>query len=91
MGMIRLRMRTSSSCPHTSPRDWNFDMVILINLDETYTTDELDLKLLYVAMTRTLHHLSLFGRRGTFLLDEITRFGYVKHSPSGDPSAQSSR
>lgn len=37
-----------------------FDAVIIVQYEETYTEDELDLKLLYVAMTRALHRVSLF-------------------------------
>ncbi|SJZ84021.1 ATP-binding domain-containing protein [Selenihalanaerobacter shriftii] len=33
-----------------------FDVVFIVNLDEKYEESEMDLKLLYVAMTRT-HHL----------------------------------
>ncbi|PTX61765.1 UvrD-like helicase family protein [Melghirimyces profundicolus] len=47
-----------------------FDQVILVNLEEPYTEDELDLKLLYVAMTRPLHRLALFAREGMFPLLE---------------------
>lgn len=36
-----------------------FDIVLIVNLDETYTRDELDVKLLYIAMTRALHRLYL--------------------------------
>lgn len=36
-----------------------FDVVFIVNLDETYTQDELDVKLLYIAMTRALHRLYL--------------------------------
>jgi DNA helicase II / ATP-dependent DNA helicase PcrA len=37
-----------------------FDAVIIINIQDTYTTDELDLKLLYVAMTRALHRMYIY-------------------------------
>ncbi len=49
-----------------------FDAVIIINLDEAYTKDELDLKLLYVAMTRALHRMSIYYKDTTIqVLDEI--------------------
>jgi DNA helicase-2/ATP-dependent DNA helicase PcrA len=36
-----------------------FDAVIIFTLDEVYRQDELDIKLLYVAMTRPLHRLAV--------------------------------
>lgn len=36
-----------------------FDVVFIVNLDETYAKEELDVKLLYIAMTRALHRLYL--------------------------------
>jgi len=36
-----------------------FDAVIILNLDESYEETELDLKLLYVAMTRALHRVTI--------------------------------
>ncbi|KEO81905.1 RNA polymerase recycling motor HelD [Tumebacillus flagellatus] len=49
-----------------------FDAVFIVNLQEAYTADELDVKLLYVAMTRPLHRMAVYsmeGKRG--LLDLI--------------------
>ena len=49
-----------------------FDAVLLMNFDEVYTDNEIDIKLLYVAMTRPLHHLSMIGRKkDSFLLNKL--------------------
>ncbi|WP_235864149.1 RNA polymerase recycling motor HelD [Sutcliffiella halmapala] len=49
-----------------------FDVVLLCALDEVYTVTEIDVKLLYVAMTRPLHHLSFYGKkRSVFLLEHV--------------------
>ena len=39
-----------------------FDAVIIFTLDEIYSLEEIELKLLYVAMTRPMHRLYLFSR-----------------------------
>jgi len=41
-----------------------FDAVIIINIDDIYNEDELDLKLLYVAMTRAQHKLFVYYKEG---------------------------
>jgi len=47
-----------------------FDCVFLIGLNDEYEQKELDMKLLYVAMSRPLHRLSFWGDSpSTFLLD----------------------
>lgn len=49
-----------------------FDAVLLCTLDEVFTETEIDVKLLYVAMTRPLHHLSFYGNdAGDFLLGHV--------------------
>jgi DNA helicase-2/ATP-dependent DNA helicase PcrA len=49
-----------------------FDAVIIINIDDTYTEDELDLKLLYVAMTRALHKMCIYYKASTIpIFDKI--------------------
>nr|WP_223703096.1 RNA polymerase recycling motor HelD [Sutcliffiella deserti] len=49
-----------------------FDAVLICALDEVFTESEIDVKLLYVAMTRPLHHLSFYGKeRSTFLLEHV--------------------
>lgn len=42
-----------------------FDAVIIVNLDDAYEENELDIKLLYVAMTRALHKMDVFYKKGT--------------------------
>ncbi|WP_404450349.1 UvrD-helicase domain-containing protein [Sutcliffiella horikoshii] len=50
-----------------------FDCVLLCTLDEVFTQTEIDVKLLYVAMTRPLHHLSFYGNdAGDFLLEHVS-------------------
>ncbi|WMJ75972.1 MULTISPECIES: RNA polymerase recycling motor HelD [unclassified Sedimentibacter] len=41
-----------------------FDAVIIVNVDDEYSEDELDLKLLYVAMTRAQHKLYVYFKEG---------------------------
>ncbi|MEL7649136.1 MAG: RNA polymerase recycling motor HelD [Sedimentibacter sp.] len=41
-----------------------FDAVIIINIEDEYDEEELDLKLLYVAMTRAQHRLYVFFKEG---------------------------
>ncbi|MBL0385690.1 AAA family ATPase [Tumebacillus sp. ITR2] len=49
-----------------------FDAVFIVNLQEEYTAEELDVKLLYVAMTRPLHRMAVYSMEGkTGLLDMI--------------------
>ncbi|MEH7009591.1 RNA polymerase recycling motor HelD [Neobacillus niacini] len=38
-----------------------FDAVLILTLEEAYSDEELDIKLLYVAMTRPMHRLYLYG------------------------------
>ncbi|KAB2329977.1 AAA family ATPase [Cytobacillus depressus] len=47
-----------------------FDAVIIISLEESFSPDsELDIKLLYVAMTRPLHRLYFYGEKdGDFII-----------------------
>jgi DNA helicase-2/ATP-dependent DNA helicase PcrA len=41
-----------------------FDAVFIVAIDDQFTHDELDIKLLYVAMTRPLHQLYIYSKRG---------------------------
>jgi DNA helicase-2/ATP-dependent DNA helicase PcrA len=41
-----------------------FDVVIIANHRERYLKNDLDIKLLYVAITRTLHRLLIFAEEG---------------------------
>jgi DNA helicase II / ATP-dependent DNA helicase PcrA len=45
-----------------------FDAVLIVCLEETYSTEEIDIKLLYVAMTRPMHRLYLYGSKPSNLL-----------------------
>ena len=49
-----------------------FDAVVIITLTESYTKHPLDVKLLYVAMTRSLHHLDVFYMKDTMPLFQQT-------------------
>ncbi|MBO8172475.1 MAG: AAA family ATPase [Bacillaceae bacterium] len=50
-----------------------FDAVFVVNIDDVYTDDELDVKLLYVAMTRPLHRLFIYYRENRIpLLNRIS-------------------
>lgn len=51
-----------------------FDVVFIVNIEETYIADELDIKLLYVAMTRTLHRLFIYHKE-----DKIPVLKDIKH------------
>ena len=51
-----------------------FDVVLIINIKDRYMTDDIDTKLLYVAMTRSLHKLYVGYTNGTIpLLDKADR------------------
>jgi len=54
-----------------------FDAVVIINIDDVYNEDELDLKLLYVAMTRAQHKLYVYYKEGNNSLLESIR---IEHS-----------
>jgi DNA helicase II / ATP-dependent DNA helicase PcrA len=48
-----------------------FDAVLILNLEESYSEEEVDIKLLYVAMTRPMHRLYLYGSSlSDFLLNK---------------------
>lgn len=48
-----------------------FDAVLLVCMEEPYSLADLDIKLLYVAMTRPMHRLYLYGKRpDDFLLNK---------------------
>jgi DNA helicase-2/ATP-dependent DNA helicase PcrA len=49
-----------------------FDAVIISSVEEQFEAEEIDIKLLYVAMTRPLHRLAFFGSKpSVFLLDHL--------------------
>jgi DNA helicase II / ATP-dependent DNA helicase PcrA len=45
-----------------------FDAVLILTLEETFSEEEVDIKLLYVAMTRPMHRLYLYGSELSDLL-----------------------
>jgi DNA helicase-2/ATP-dependent DNA helicase PcrA len=45
-----------------------FDVVIIVNVDAAYREEELDIKLLYVAMTRPLHQLYIYAQEASMPL-----------------------
>ncbi|MCU9612796.1 UvrD-helicase domain-containing protein [Caldibacillus lycopersici] len=45
-----------------------FDAVLIATLNEAFTLDEIDIKLLYVSMTRPMHQLSFFAKHKNDLL-----------------------
>ncbi|MBM7652818.1 RNA polymerase recycling motor HelD [Neobacillus cucumis] len=48
-----------------------FDCVLIVCLEEPYSQVDLDIKLLYVSMTRPMHRLYLYGKdQGDFLLNK---------------------
>lgn len=47
-----------------------FDVVFIINIDESYNDKEMDVKLLYVAMTRALHKLYVYYKKNSIPLLE---------------------
>jgi DNA helicase-2/ATP-dependent DNA helicase PcrA len=48
-----------------------FDAVLLVCMEEPYKQVDLDIKLLYVSMTRPMHRLYLYGKDPSdFLLNE---------------------
>ncbi|MEK5381677.1 RNA polymerase recycling motor HelD [Niallia sp. FSL W8-0635] len=55
-----------------------FDTVFLFTLNESFTQEEIDLKLLYVAMTRPMHRLHLFTQeKSALLLDRVDKSQYT--------------
>ncbi|MEH7309000.1 RNA polymerase recycling motor HelD [Neobacillus drentensis] len=50
-----------------------FDAVLILTLEESYSEEELDIKLLYVAMTRPMHRLYLYASAPSeLLLNKVT-------------------
>ncbi|PAE32491.1 RNA polymerase recycling motor HelD [Bacillus sp. 7884-1] len=52
-----------------------FDAVLILTLEEVYSVEEVDIKLLYVAMTRPMHRLHLYGSELSDLL--LNKAAYV--------------
>ena len=51
--------------PSYAAKGLEFDAVLIINLEEKYLKNELDTKLLYVAMTRAMHKLIIYSMEDT--------------------------
>ncbi|WP_066304376.1 RNA polymerase recycling motor HelD [Bacillus sp. FJAT-29814] len=55
-----------------------FDAVLLVCLEEAYSLMDLDIKLLYVSMTRPLHRLYLYGKASSdFLLNRVDSLNFI--------------
>ncbi|WP_144548502.1 RNA polymerase recycling motor HelD [Bacillus sp. X1(2014)] len=52
-----------------------FDAVLIVTLEESYSDEELDIKLLYVAMTRPMHRLYLYASSPSDLLLDRVQLG----------------
>lgn len=50
------------SVPSYLSKGLEFDAVLIVSLVESYRLEEIDIKLLYVAMTRPMHRLYLFAQ-----------------------------
>ena len=51
-----------------------FDVVFIVNIKEAYEEEDLDIKLLYVAMTRTLHRLFIYHKKDMLpLMEDINK------------------
>ncbi|MFD2617212.1 ATP-binding domain-containing protein [Terrilactibacillus laevilacticus] len=65
-----LREKDVVIVPSALAKGLEFDGVILINLNESYRNEDIEIKLLYVAMTRPLHQLHLFSEdKSSFLIE----------------------
>ncbi|WHZ05600.1 RNA polymerase recycling motor HelD [Neobacillus sp. YX16] len=62
-----------------------FDAVLILTLEEAYSVEEVDIKLLYVAMTRPMHRLYLYGGSLTDLL--LNKASSVHFDCHGDGSS----
>jgi DNA helicase II / ATP-dependent DNA helicase PcrA len=64
-----------------------FDAVLVLNLEESYNDEELDIKLLYVAMTRPMHRLYLYGSAPAQLLLNRAASDHFDTEDQGDGSS----
>ncbi len=55
-----------------------FDSVFVVSMDDTYTVNDVDVKLLYVGMTRPLHKLTLLSRTREHLLLDFVKSNLVE-------------
>ncbi|MCH1624261.1 RNA polymerase recycling motor HelD [Fredinandcohnia quinoae] len=59
-----------------------FDAVIIYSNEEKFTENEIEIKLLYVSMTRPLHRLLFFGTDlSNFILHKVNRDLYIENPP----------
>lgn len=58
--------------PSYIAKGFEFDVVFIVNLEDDYLHDDLDLKLLYVAMTRALHRLYVY-----YTKDKLSLLGRI--------------
>lgn len=57
-----------------------FDAVLIVSLEEPYSEQEIDIKLLYVAMTRPMHKLYLYSNsESDLLLHRVRGTGTLSH------------
>jgi DNA helicase-2/ATP-dependent DNA helicase PcrA len=72
-GKEEIRTSDINIIPSYLAKGLEFDVVFIVNVHECYTVDDLDIKLLYVAMTRPLHKLSILCLSGTIQPLEVMR------------------
>jgi DNA helicase-2/ATP-dependent DNA helicase PcrA len=82
-GKEEIRSTDINVVPSYIAKGLEFDAVFIVNLDEMYIADDLDLKLLYVAMTRPLHRLSLFAMEGRLPVLEQVNSEFLTRNGSG--------
>lgn len=51
--------------PSYMAKGLEFDAVFILAVEDAFTRDDLDIKLLYIAMTRALHSLSIYQRKNS--------------------------
>lgn len=72
IGMEEMTKEKVVITPSYIAKGLEFDSVFVISLEDPYTINDIDIKLLYVAMTRPLHRLTLLaGNKESLLLDYV--------------------
>jgi DNA helicase-2/ATP-dependent DNA helicase PcrA len=73
-GEEQLEQKDLVIVPSYIAKGLEFDVVFIINIDDEFHAQELDIKLLYVAMTRPLHRLFIYARENKIsLLDRVSK------------------
>jgi len=72
-GKEEIRSNDIHIIPSYLAKGLEFDVVFIVNVNESYTLDDLDIKLLYVAMTRPLHKLFILCLSGTIQALEVIK------------------